>query len=263
MKKILIIAIGGTIASSKSDYIRLDKPLKILEYVEYGDIEFDCITPFSVLSENMSVDLWQRLIDCILNAQLEKYIGVIILHGSDTLAYTGALLANIFYDKKIILVAGDKPVEDEASNAVPNFHQAVEFLCNDIKGVFISYNNLYTACKTLSAGENDEFASIFAEHKAVANPVLKKKNILVIKPYVGICYDNYKLDDVDIVLHTMYHSATAPETVLPFISECKRRGVEFYFVTSKSKAEYESAKDFENIIFNSTVENAYASLLLS
>lgn len=262
MKKILIIATGGTIASSKGEHIHLDNPLKIMDYMEYKDIEFECVTPFSVLSENMDIDLWQKLIDCINKTVWDEYLGIIVLHGSDTLAYTGAILGNIFYDKKIILVASDKPIEDQSSNAIPNFQTAVEFLCNDITGVFISYNNLYRAVKAVSANENDEFISAGRQDTVLEKPVLKRKNILIIRPYVGIDYGNYNLDTVDAVLHSMYHSATAPQSVLDFISKCRERNIPFYFVTPKEKAEYESAKDFDNIIFNSTIENAYAHLLL-
>lgn len=61
----------------------------------------------------------------------------------------------------------------------------------------------------------------------------------------------------------MYHSSTAPESVKNFIQKCNEQNIPFYFVTSKSSADYESAKDFENIIFNSTLENAFARLLLT
>lgn len=262
MKKILVVGTGGTIASKKSGSIGLDSPFKILDCVHYGNIVFDCVCPFCVLSENMDFDLWQQLIDYLMKVNFEEYAGVIILHGSDTLAYTGAVLGNIFYDKKMILVASDKPVEEEDSNGVENFCNAVEFIIDGVTGVFISYDRLYRAVRTVSANARDEFIAAGKQGKLIKNPLLHRKNILVIKPYVGINYNNYNLDGVDLVLHEMYHSATAPENVKPFISKCRESGVAFNFVTAKSSADYESAKDFENIIFDSTLENAYAKALL-
>lgn len=262
MKKILVVGTGGTIASKKDGSIKLDSPFKILEYAHYNDVEFDCVSPFCVLSENMNFDLWQRLIDYLKQVDFENYSGVIILHGSDTLAYTGALLGNIFYDKKIILVASDKPVEDENSNASANFCSAVDFIFDGTEGVFISFNKLYRAVRTVSANARDEFFAEGKQGDLPSNPSLHRKNILVIKPYVGINYNNYNLDGVDLVLHEMYHSATAPENVKEFISLCRDKGVAFSFVTTKPSADYESAKDFENIIFDSTLENAYAKALL-
>ena len=72
------------------------------------------------------------------------------------------------------------------------------------------------------------------------------------------------LDNVDVVLHEMYHSATVPESAKAFAKKCAQKGVAFYFVTSKSSADYESASDIKDkIIYNSTLENAYAKILLS
>ncbi len=263
MKKILIIGTGGTIASKKGDRISLDSPLKILDYVSCKNVKFDCVSPFCVFSENIDFDNWQRLINCLEDVDFDRYDGVIILHGSDTLAYTGALLANLFYDKTIVLVASDKPVEQSGSNAAPNFERAVEFISEGVRGVYISFDRLYRAIRTTSADENDEFYAVGKGTGFIKNPVFTPKNILVIKPYINIDYKNYNLDGVDAVLHTMYHSATAPESVRAFEEKCKARNIPFYFVTAKSRADYETARDFENIIFNSTVENAYARLLLT
>ncbi len=263
MSKILVVGTGGTIACVRQDNILLDNPFKILDSADFKGVSFDCVCPFSVLSENMDIDLWQKLIDCLSAVDYEEYDGVIILHGSDTLAWTGALLGNIFYDKSIVLVAADKPLEDESSNGSVNFERAVEFILSSVKGVYISYNRLYTAVRTVSAGQNDEFLTAGRQLEPVKNPKLSHKNILVINPYVNIDYSNYCLEGVDAVLHTMYHSATVPENVKAFAEKCRGMNIPFYFVTSKSAAEYESTRGIENIIFNSTLENAYARLLLT
>ena len=262
-KKILVIGTGGTIASTRGERICLDNPFKIIECVNVDDVSFECVSPFSILSENMSLDYWERLIDYLNSVDFEKYLGVIILHGSDTLAYTGAILGNIFYDTPIVLVAGNLPPEEPGSNACINFCNAVDFIRENPKGVFISYDAILPATRVENINSNDELLLSGVGADRLINPSFKKKNILVIHPYVGICYENYNLDGVDAVLHTMYHSATCPQAVLDFISRCEGAGVRFCFVTTKSKAEYESSNDFKNIIFNSTLENDYARLLLS
>lgn len=263
MKKILVIGTGGTIACVRQDSIRLDRPFKILDYCKKDGIEFECASPYCVLSENTELENWRTLIEYLLKVDFDKYLGVIILHGSDTLAFTGAILGNIFYDKAIVLVASDKPIEDESANGIFNFQTAVDFLHEGIKGVFISYNSLYRGTRAVSANDNDEFISSGSSGGYIKNPRFAAKNILIIRPYIGISYDNYCIDGCDAVLHTMYHSATAPGGVKPFIKKCREAGVPFYFVTAKSKAEYEIAADFDNIIFGSTLENAYARLLLT
>lgn len=247
MNKILVIGTGGTIGSIKDEHIHLDTPFKILDYINIKDVEFDCVSPFTVLSENMSFALWQKLTDYIDSIDFNKYSGAIVLHGSDTLHFTGALLANMFYDKPIVLVASDKPLEDKSANGFNNFEIAVKHIKNGINRVYISYDGFYRV-------ENKQ---------PIKNPVLKFKKILVISPYIGIDYNSYNLSNVDIVLHSMYHSATAPDYVKLFIDRCKKSGTEFYFVTENTSADYESARTFENIIFNSTIESAYSRLLLT
>lgn len=247
MDKILIIGTGGTIACVKGDNIHLDKAFKILDYVNYENVEFECVSPFTVLSENMDFNCWQKLVDCLKAVDFTAYKGVIILHGSDTLSFTASLVANAFYGKSIALVASDKPLEDPTANGINNFKKAVDVILAGSAGTFVSYDGIF-------AVDNEP------ELKA---PCFNPKNILVIKPYVNICYDNFSLAGVDTVLHEMYHSATAPQNVLDFIEKCKKQGVKFYFVTENSKAEYESAKDFENIFFNSSLEKVYARILLT
>lgn len=246
MEKILIIGTGGTIGSVRGSSIHLDAPFKILDYVNCEGVEFDCVSPFTVLSENMDFAHWQCLIDFISGVDFNKYGGVILLHGSDTLSFTGALIANMFYDKPIVLVASDKPLEDETANGIENFCKAVEYIKNGISRVYISYDRIYEA----------------ESREPIEIPCFSPKNILVIASHVGIDYDCFRLDGVDAVLHTMYHSATAPSGVKQFISRCSDSGVPFYFVSENSSADYESAKDFDNIIFNSTLESAFARLLL-
>lgn len=70
---------------------------------------------------------------------------IIILHGSDTLAYTSSLLANMFYDKNIVITASDKPIEDKTANGISNFNSALRQVLKNQKGVFVSYNGIFSA----------------------------------------------------------------------------------------------------------------------
>ena len=131
--KILVIALGGTIGSVKNSSISLDdNTLKILDYCKHDDIIFEGISPFSCLSENMTKELWQRLINCLDSIDFSEYKGVIILHGSDTLAYTSSIITNAFFDKNIVLVAADKPIEDIKSNGAVFFFRAFQAKRNGV-----------------------------------------------------------------------------------------------------------------------------------
>lgn len=262
--KILVIGLGGTIGSVKTDSIGLDKNnLKILDFCRRDGVEFIGISPFSILSENMCIDLWKQLIEFLEGIDFNQYRGVIILHGSDTLAYTAALIANAFPDKPIVFAAADKPVEDKDSNGIDNFNAAVDFIISGTNSVYVSYDKIMKAECVTSADIHDEFLSLEKTLPPIDSKIIYDKNILIVNPYVGINFKNYNLDNIDGVLICMYHSATVPNNTKAFCEKFTKQNIPYYFVTHKASADYETARDIEPILFNCTVENAYARLLLT
>lgn len=258
--KILVIGLGGTIGSVRADSIGLDKNnLKILEYVKRDDVEYNGVSPFSVLSENMSIALWKRLIAFLDDVDFEEYRGVIILHGSDTLAFTSSIIANAFPNKSIVFVASDKPIEDKTANAIDNFNNAVDFILNGCDDVFVSYNGIFRANQVSNIGIEEKLIYLDTANEPLNSKVINDKNILIVNSYVGINLGNYNLDNVDAVLIGMYHSATAPSYLIEQLRACNKP---IYFVTHRAKTEYDGSINIENIIYNSTIENAYAKLLL-
>ncbi len=263
--RILVIGLGGTIGSVKSDKIGLDSNnLKILGYCKRDDVEFEGVTLFSVLSENMSFEFWKRLLEYLDKVDYSKYEGVIVLHGSDTLAYTSALIFNAFPHKKIALVAADKPVEDKTSNGFLNFNNAVDGILNgEINCPTASYNGLFKGNCVCNIGASNQLVYVNNKREPVSCCKIVAKNILIINPYVEINFDNYNLNNVDCVLFTMYHSATVAQNTVEFCNKLKQKEIDYYFVTHCESAQYESSAQLDNIIFSTTVENEYAKLLLT
>lgn len=257
--KILIISTGGTIASKKDDNIHLDAPFKVVNFADENlikNVEFSFACPYTILSENLDYSHLQSLIDEIKNSDTDN---IIVLHGSDTLAFTSSLIANLFLDKNIVLTASDKPIEDKTANGISNFNEALRHILKGEKGVFVSYDGIFSGDTITSADGLDKFRQMGKSQEKIKNPHFAPKNILVIKPYINIDYNNYNLEGADIVLHEMYHSATVPESAKAFAKRCKQSGVPFYFVTPKSSADYETSADIlDMIIFDSTLENAFA-----
>lgn len=259
MKKILVVALGGTIGSIWGNKITPDKnPLKVLDYYK-GNAEFECVSPFVCLSENMTRKLWQELINCLDSINFDSYEGIIILHGSDTLAYTSAIIANAFYDKNIVLVAADKPIECKESNGIKNFEAAVKHLLSHKDGVYVSYNGIKKGDCVTSADVNDEFKCIKSTIPPAKKKKVSNKNVLIIKPFVGINLKSINTDLLDGVIFEMYHSATVPKEIIEFSGKLN---CPYIFVTHKKSADYESAIGIKNIVFECTVENAYAHMIL-
>lgn len=260
----MVIGLGGTIGSVKGKSIGLDKNnLKVIDCCNRSDIAFVGNSLFSVLSENISIKHWKRLIDYLSDIEFRKYRGVIILHGSDTLAFTASIIANAFPNEHIVFAAADKPIEDEESNGINNFNAAADCLLSGNCGVFVSYNGIHKGDCIASANINDEFVSLDSTLPPVNSRILYNKNILIVNPYVEINFNNYNMDNLDGVLINMFHSATVPESAKEFSKALKQKNIPCFFVTHKKSADYETAQGLDNIIFNCTVENAYARMLLT
>lgn len=71
--------------------------------------------------------------------------GVIIMHGTDTLAYSAAAMGYLFGDCDIpmVFVSSNYVLTDPRANGAYNFQYAVQFLAFDCKqkGVYVSYQN--------------------------------------------------------------------------------------------------------------------------
>lgn len=155
MRPILLILTGGTICSfADSNNINRDVDMdKAKSLIEKGFKNSDSIYTeqifetkviLNTLSENMTVPKWQELLDYIDTVDFDKYAGVIIAHGTDTLAYTAALMALRFegMDVPVFLVSSALPLSDKKANGNANFRVAVELINEKIdSGVYVPYRN--------------------------------------------------------------------------------------------------------------------------
>ncbi|NOS73776.1 MAG: asparaginase [Methyloglobulus sp.] len=152
MKQILLVFTGGTIGSAATDGTikpSSNAPFKLLHlfeehYHDHTSIHFDTLQPIQILSENLAPAAWETIIEAIESAQLDKYDGIIVTHGTDTLAYTAATLGFYFHTlaKPILLVSSDYPLDNPKGNGLANFICAVEFIHQQIMpGVFVPYRN--------------------------------------------------------------------------------------------------------------------------
>lgn len=153
---ILTIFTGGTIGSSiKDGYINThpDNMQKLIDTLPDTDIVFDIKNPYTILSENLNGEHLSLLIKEIKTALSEnKYDGIIVTHGTDTLQYTAAMLGLIFYScgTPIVLVSSNYILDDSRANGAINFANAVAFIKRynlvgkadtTLGNVFVSYGN--------------------------------------------------------------------------------------------------------------------------
>ena len=253
MKNILVLFTGGTIGSTATGGtidISGGTPFKLLQLFQqqtpkHQNINFTTRQPLQILSENLAPPAWKILIAALEAEHIDQYDGVIITHGTDTLAYTASALSFYFNNLNvpILLVSSDYPLDDPRANGLSNFSCAIEFILQKIKsGVFVPYRNqqqkktlVHNAARlTCSLQLTGDFYSVqgnsfaqFENKRFSGLPVATSPDatintsttptiaarfcsrILMIKPYPGLDYSHFNLELVDVVLHDLYHSSTA------------------------------------------------------
>ncbi len=128
--RVMIIGTGGTIASKIEYETGAVRPaLTAKEIVEaVPELEFiasiEAKIVFSILSENMRIEYWERIVDEVAKTIAEGYDGVVVAHGTDTMAYTASALAFAFRGLPVPVAfvgsqrSSDRPSSDAAFNLI-------------------------------------------------------------------------------------------------------------------------------------------------
>lgn len=113
MDKILVILTGGTIACKKTNSGLV--PLNGEEYFknilkEISADEFDIKELMSIDSSDMGCAQWNIIGDEICRSK-DDYMGIIVCHGTDTMAYTASALSFMLQNINIpvILTGSQRP----------------------------------------------------------------------------------------------------------------------------------------------------------
>ena len=133
-RRVHVIGTGGTIASridyetgAVKPYIDAEELVQAIpEAASYAAITAEEL--FSVLSENMSPEYWEKLVDTIARRIREGYDGIVVAHGTDTMAYTAAALSFAFHrglPVPIALVGAQRSSDRPSSDSAFNFTAAV------------------------------------------------------------------------------------------------------------------------------------------
>lgn len=136
MKKILMIATGGTIASKSGEegltpQVRSDELLAFVpEIAEICQAETTQI--FNIDSTNITPEHWLKIVRTIKN-NYEKYDGFVVCHGTDTMAYTAAVLSYMIQNSKkpIVLTGAQKPIDKEDTDARINLRDSFLYAASE------------------------------------------------------------------------------------------------------------------------------------
>lgn len=133
-KRILLIYTGGTIGMVKDKLkktlvpFNFDELLKAIPELKSEDVDLDIISIANPIdSSNMNTNVWAE-IAILIEKNYKNYDGFVILHGTDTMAYTASALSFMLegLNKAVILTGSQIPIGARRSDAKENLITAVE-----------------------------------------------------------------------------------------------------------------------------------------
>ncbi|GKU82230.1 asparaginase [Niallia sp. NCCP-28] len=175
MKKLLLLATGGTIASVEGEE-GLVPGLSAEELLQYFDedshtVDVTCKILMNRDSTNMQPEHWTIMARAIAE-NYEQYDGFVITHGTDTLAYTSAALSYMLQhlNKPVVITGSQVPISFKQTDAKKNVSDSIRFAMEDIGGVFVVFDGrviMGTRAVKMRTKSYDAFESI--NHPYVAS----------------------------------------------------------------------------------------------
>lgn len=262
-KKILIIYTGGTIGMTKTEngYApNMNKFLKIVNNIEelkdpkmpFWNIE--AISPI-LDSSNISLNEWNKIGEKVYE-NYDNYDGFVILHGTDTMAYSASALSFMLENnsKPIVFTGSQIPLCELRNDARDNLITSIMIAASDINEVC-----LYFGGKLLRGNRSIKYSSdgliafkspnypllglaginieidknnlLPKENKRINLIRLKDNPIGVIKIFPGIQYNLFKnimTKDLKAVVIETFGSGNIPDnngSLLPIIKQAFDNGI--------------------------------------
>ncbi len=156
--KILIVLTGGTVTMIKDPQTNGLKPASLEAFKAFvpeifsTEIQVD-LHPFYPLidSSDINPQVWIQIATTIAE-NYENYDGFVVLHGTDTMAYSASALSFMMHNlgKPIIFTGSQLPVGSLRSDAKENLLSAIEIACcKELNEVAIYFEgHLYRANRT-------------------------------------------------------------------------------------------------------------------
>ena len=173
MKKVLILATGGTIAShSGTDgMVPQSAPPELMgaleKFSEYYDITYKVI--LNLDSSNIQAEEWRVIAHSIFDA-LPEYDGIVVTHGTDTMAYTASMVTFMLQnlDKPVVFTGSQIPISSPLSDAKSNLATALAAIDHNVVGVTLAFNHkLMRGCRAVKVRTMgfDAFESVNSQNR--------------------------------------------------------------------------------------------------
>ena len=143
-KKILLITTGGTIASVNTKDGLVPAGSEILKneiehlraYYAIEVCDLMCLD-----SSNIQPEEWVKIARCVFDRRA-GVDGIVITHGTDTMAYTSSILSFMLrnIDIPVVLTGAQLPMQNPISDAFDNLRTAFLMAASGRAGVFVAFD---------------------------------------------------------------------------------------------------------------------------
>ena len=199
MKNILLLTTGGTIASEPTDNglapsIQSDSILSLIGGI-VSNYNITTKDIFQLDSSNIQPEEWKIIANSIFD-NCKDYDGIVVTHGTDTMAYTSSILSFMLKNVPIpVVITGSQlPLLNPLTDGIENLRCAFAMAASGAKGVFLAFNRKVIlgsrAVKVRTTGF-DAFESVNAPYVAIIDSAGLHINKDVIKQVNGV----FKLED--------------------------------------------------------------------
>lgn len=193
-RKVLIINTGGTLSSVARQHgltpgLTTDSMLEELHIVA-GKAEITTKEYSSLDSANIFPEDWANLAE-LISENRSLYDGIVVIHGTDTLAYTSSMLSFMLRNIQIpVVITGSQlSISDPVADAMENLRCAIFMAQSGCAGVFVAFNRkVILGCRAskVRSLSFDAFDSINCENVAEISSIGMKINKWVIPPKNGV-----------------------------------------------------------------------------
>ena len=175
-KKILLMTTGGTIASVPGgeglEPMRsgvMERELELLRtYYEITVLDVMCLD-----SSNITPEEWQQIATEIFHNR-EGFDGIVVSHGTDTMAYTASAMTFMLpdIDLPVVFTGSQLPLRDMLSDGPDNLRTAFAMAASGCPGIFLAFDRkVMLGCRAVKvrASGFSAFESVNARYAGIVS----------------------------------------------------------------------------------------------
>ncbi|QAT50486.1 asparaginase [Caproiciproducens sp. NJN-50] len=230
MKKILLLTTGGTIASEPTEE-GLAPAMDGNQFAAYlsglaANHRIQIENLYQLDSSNIQPEEWQGMARAIAGAFC-RYDGIVITHGTDTMAYTASVLSYMLRNIPIpvVLTGSQLPIRHPLTDGIENLRCAFAMAASGRTGVFVAFDRkiiLGTRAVKVRTTGFDAFESVNCPYAAIVDSTGLNLNEAVLQKPSG----NFQLMDglCDSVILVKLTPGLNPE-IFDMLLKMKYKGI--------------------------------------